>query len=139
MSENIRNIAYSPILQIIMMTVFFAKSNELTPAQLIFSSELGSFHSVLFLQTIYSWFIAAIALILLSPVMLVVAILVKLTLAGSRILPADARGIGRKTFHAVQVPLHAPGCLSKNRSRVGHEKRPARDATRQMAPQTPPG
>lgn len=29
MSENIRNIAYSPILQIIMMTVFFAKSNEL--------------------------------------------------------------------------------------------------------------
>ena len=80
-------------------TVFHrVPTRELTPAQLIFSSELGSFHSVLFLQTIYSWFIAAIALILLSPVMLVVAILVKLTSPGPVFFRQTRVGLGGKHF-----------------------------------------
>jgi sugar transferase (PEP-CTERM system associated) len=55
---------------------------NIQPSQLIFSSELGPRRSTLRLQSIYSFVIALIGVILVAPVMLLVAILVRLTSPG---------------------------------------------------------
>jgi sugar transferase (PEP-CTERM system associated) len=55
---------------------------ELRPSDLIFTAGLGPNQSSVQLQTIYSFIIAVILLVVFAPVMLVVAILVKLTSKG---------------------------------------------------------
>jgi sugar transferase (PEP-CTERM system associated) len=57
-------------------------TRELRPSQLIFSSELGPNPGRVALQSVYSMIIAIVAAILTSPVMLLVAALVRLTSPG---------------------------------------------------------
>lgn len=57
-------------------------TRDLRPSQLIFSSELGPAPSSVAIQAMYSWLLALVGLIVLSPVMVVVAILVRLTSKG---------------------------------------------------------
>jgi sugar transferase (PEP-CTERM system associated) len=57
-------------------------TRELRPSQLIFSSELGPHPGRVALQSVYSMTIAIVAAILTSPVMLLVAALVRLTSPG---------------------------------------------------------
>jgi len=57
-------------------------TRDLRPSQLVFSSELGPAQNMVAVQALYSWVFALIGLTLLSPVMLVVAVLVRLTSAG---------------------------------------------------------
>src|SRR5439155_19519103 len=51
---------------------------ELRPSQLIFSADLGPRAKKVFWQSIYSFAIAVIATIVMAPIMLLVAILIKL-------------------------------------------------------------
>jgi sugar transferase (PEP-CTERM system associated) len=55
---------------------------ELRPSELIFSPALGPRASVLFAQSVYSFVIASVGLILAAPLMLTVAVLIKLTSRG---------------------------------------------------------
>jgi len=55
---------------------------QLRPSQLIFSRELGPRPLMVKLQSIYSFALALIGLVLFAPIMLVVAVLVKLTSPG---------------------------------------------------------
>jgi sugar transferase (PEP-CTERM system associated) len=57
-------------------------TRQLRPSRLIFSAELGPRRRSLFWHSVYSLPLAAIGLVVLSPVMLIVAILVRLTSAG---------------------------------------------------------
>ncbi|MCX6606914.1 MAG: sugar transferase, partial [Acidobacteria bacterium] len=57
-------------------------TRDLRPSQLVFSRELGPAPSSVAVQGFYSWVLALIGLTLLSPVMLVVALLVRLTSPG---------------------------------------------------------
>src|SRR5262249_28069044 len=57
-------------------------TRELRPSQLIFSTELGPNPNRVMLQTVYSWGIALLGTIVFSPVMLLVAIVVRLSSAG---------------------------------------------------------
>lgn len=57
-------------------------TQELRPSDLIFTGGMGPRQSSVQFQTIYSFLIGLVMLILLSPVMLIVAILVKLTSKG---------------------------------------------------------
>lgn len=55
---------------------------ELKPTQLVFSADLGPNGSMVAMQSIYSWLIAFFLLLLALPVMLMVAVLVRLTSRG---------------------------------------------------------
>ena len=55
---------------------------ELRPSQLIYSSELGPRPGTVLLQSLYSTVIAAVGLVLAAPLLLLIAILVKLTSRG---------------------------------------------------------
>jgi sugar transferase (PEP-CTERM system associated) len=55
---------------------------ELRPSQLIYSSELGPRPGTVLLQSLYSTVIAALGLVLAAPLLLLIAILVKLTSRG---------------------------------------------------------
>ena len=57
-------------------------TRDLRPSQLVFSSELGPAPRSVAVQGFYSWVLALIGLTVLSPVMLVVALLVRLTSPG---------------------------------------------------------
>ena len=57
-------------------------TRDLRPSQLVFSRELGPAPSSVAIQGFYSWVLALIGLTVLSPVMLVVALLVRLTSPG---------------------------------------------------------
>lgn len=57
-------------------------TRDLRPSQLIFSSELGPAPSSVATQVLYSWLLALVGLVLSSPVMVIVAILVRLTSKG---------------------------------------------------------
>ncbi|OYW09079.1 MAG: hypothetical protein B7X34_07425 [Acidobacteriia bacterium 12-62-4] len=57
-------------------------TRDLRPSQLIFSSELGPAPGSVALQVIYSWILALVGLVLLSPVMVIVAILVRVSSKG---------------------------------------------------------
>jgi sugar transferase (PEP-CTERM system associated) len=63
--------------------VFQRVSTErLRPSQLIFSRELGPRRATVRLQSLYSFWIALVTLVVASPVMLLVALLVRLTSSG---------------------------------------------------------
>ncbi len=57
-------------------------SQQLRPSQLIFSRELGPRPYILKLQTVYSFVIAAIGVVITAPIMILVALAVKLTSSG---------------------------------------------------------
>ncbi len=73
-------------------TIFHRVSTrDLRPSQLIFSSELGPSSRSIALQTVYSLVICLIALVPALPVMIVVALLVKLTSPGGPVLFRQTR------------------------------------------------
>ena len=55
---------------------------ELRPSQMIFSGDLGPRQGMVTLQSIYSWILGLFGLLVALPVMLIVAVLVKLTSRG---------------------------------------------------------
>jgi exopolysaccharide biosynthesis polyprenyl glycosylphosphotransferase len=74
-------------------------TQELRPSQFIFSaSELGPNRASARVQTAYSMVIAALAVLLFAPVMLVVALLVKLTSPGPVLLRQQRVGKNKRTF-----------------------------------------
>ncbi len=73
-------------------------TQELRPSDLIFTGGLGPRQSSVRFQTIYSFLIGLVMLILLSPVMLVVAILVKLTSKGPVFYRQTRMGMDDKPF-----------------------------------------
>lgn len=73
-------------------------TRSLRPSQLIFSSELGPRPRMLQLQTIYSFVIALIGLIVSSPIMLAVALVVKLTSNGPALFKQKRVGLNGEIF-----------------------------------------
>jgi sugar transferase (PEP-CTERM system associated) len=57
-------------------------TEQIRPSQLIFTRELGPRPYVVQLQSIYSWILAAVLLVLSAPVMILAAILVRMTSPG---------------------------------------------------------
>jgi sugar transferase (PEP-CTERM system associated) len=73
-------------------------TREIRPSHLVFSSDLGPSKHSIRRQTLYSFPIAAIGLVLTLPVMAIVALLIKLTSPGP-ILHRQVRvGLGNRTF-----------------------------------------
>lgn len=73
-------------------------AREIRPSQLIFTENLGpSSHSVL-LQTVYSKMIASLALIIATPIMVLVALAVKVTSPGPVLFRQRRVGLNEKTF-----------------------------------------
>lgn len=73
-------------------------TRSLRPSQLIFSSELGPRRRVVQLQTIYSFLIGLVALILSAPVMLIVALLVRVTSPGPALFKQKRVGLNGEIF-----------------------------------------
>lgn len=73
-------------------------TRRLRPSQLIFSAELGPQRWNMQLQTIYSFLIALIAVIILAPVMLLVAIAVRVTSAGPVLFRQKRVGLNGTIF-----------------------------------------
>ncbi|MGA2434288.1 MAG: sugar transferase, partial [Bryobacteraceae bacterium] len=73
-------------------------TKELRPAQLIFSGELGPDRSAVALQSAYSWLIALLGTIMNIPVVLVAALLIKLTSRGPVLFRQTRVGMGGKPF-----------------------------------------
>ena len=73
-------------------------TRELRPSRLIFSTELGPRRRSLFWHSLYSLPIALIMTIVLSPVMLIVAILVRLTSHGPILLRQQRVGLNDSFF-----------------------------------------
>ncbi len=71
---------------------------QLRPSQLIFSRELGPKPSKLKLQSAYSRLLAAIALVLVGPIMLIVAVLVRLTSPGAALYSQCRVGLRGEPF-----------------------------------------
>ncbi len=73
-------------------------TRELRPSQLIFSTELGPRKNSVLLHSLYSLAIAAILTVLFSPVMVLVAIAVKLTSPGSVLYGQRRVGLDDRPF-----------------------------------------
>jgi exopolysaccharide biosynthesis polyprenyl glycosylphosphotransferase len=73
-------------------------TKELRPSQLIFSGELGTRRGRVLLQLVYSLGIAVIATILLAPLMLLVAVAIKLTSRGPVLYHQTRVGLNETTF-----------------------------------------
>ena len=73
-------------------------TKELRPSQLIFSSEVGPSPNSLALQSIYSWIIAAAGTVVTLPLMVLAAILVRLSSPGPVLLRQVRVGLNGKNF-----------------------------------------
>ena len=73
-------------------------TRDLRPSQIIFSQELGPQPRSVQLQAIYSWVIGLVALILLAPLMLVVALLIRITSPGPALFGQTRVGLNGKLF-----------------------------------------
>lgn len=72
--------------------------NETRPADFIYAETLGAPPTMLSLQAIYSWLIAALGLIVISPLMLITSILVKATSPGPVLYRQVRVGLRGKLF-----------------------------------------
>jgi sugar transferase (PEP-CTERM system associated) len=77
-------------------------TRDLRPSQLIFSTELGPRPQSVALQSVYSWILGAILLIITLPLMGVVAILVKLTSPGPSLFRQTRVGLNGATFSVLK-------------------------------------
>jgi sugar transferase (PEP-CTERM system associated) len=73
-------------------------TRDLRPSQLIFSAELGPRPQSVAFQSLYSWFLGVIALVVALPVMAVVAVLVRITSPGPSLFRQTRVGLNGKTF-----------------------------------------
>jgi exopolysaccharide biosynthesis polyprenyl glycosylphosphotransferase len=73
-------------------------TRDLRPSQLIFSAELGPRPQSVALQSVYSWLLGLIGLVVTMPIMALVALLVKLTSPGSALFRQTRVGLGGATF-----------------------------------------
>jgi exopolysaccharide biosynthesis polyprenyl glycosylphosphotransferase len=73
-------------------------TRDLRPSQLIFSTELGPRPQSVALQSVYSWILGAILMIIALPVMAVVAVLVKMTSPGPSLFQQTRVGLNGTTF-----------------------------------------
>lgn len=71
---------------------------QLRPSQLIFSRELGPKPSRLKIQSVYSTFFAALGLLIVGPIMLIVALLVRLTSPGPALYSQNRVGMHGEIF-----------------------------------------
>ena len=81
-------------------------TREFRPSQLIFSEDLGPRSGSETLQSVYCFVFAVVLLILTSPLMLLVALAVRLTSPGPILLRQKRVGRGDAGIHGIQVPLH---------------------------------
>ncbi|MBY0374901.1 MAG: sugar transferase [Bryobacteraceae bacterium] len=72
--------------------------NDLNPSQLIFSAEMGPDRTQVSIQSLYSWVLGLIGLVLTLPVMILVAIAVRLTSKGPALYSQTRTGLGGKPF-----------------------------------------
>jgi exopolysaccharide biosynthesis polyprenyl glycosylphosphotransferase len=73
-------------------------TRDLRPSQLIFSAELGPRPQSVALQSVYSWLLGLIGLVVTLPIMALVAVLVKLTSPGPALFRQTRVGLGGTTF-----------------------------------------
>lgn len=73
-------------------------TEQIRPSQLIFSTRLGPGPLMVRVQLIYSWVIALVALLLAAPVMVVAAILVKVTSPGPALYKQKRVGLNGHVF-----------------------------------------
>ena len=73
-------------------------TEQIRPSQLIFTSKLGPGPLMVRVQSMYSWVIALTALVLVSPIMILAAILVKLTSPGPALYRQQRVGLNGKEF-----------------------------------------
>ncbi len=73
-------------------------TEQIRPSQLIFTSKLGPGPAMVRVQSMYSWVIALAGLIIASPVMILAAILVKLTSPGPALYKQQRVGLNGKIF-----------------------------------------
>src|SRR5262249_55214103 len=71
---------------------------DLRPSQLIFSSDMGPRPHSLAQHTIYSWIFGLVGLVAFSPVMLVIAVLVKLSSPGPVLFRQQRVGLNGVVF-----------------------------------------
>ena len=93
-------------------------TRDLRPSQLIFSTELGPRPQSVALQSLYSWVLGLILLLIALPVMAIVAFWwCDLARPGS--VPPETRGLERSGVPGFQVPVHVQGCRGAHRARFG--------------------
>lgn len=73
-------------------------TEQIRPSQLIFATKLGPGQMMVRVQSIYSWVIAAAGLVIVSPVMVAAAILVKVTSPGPVLYKQQRVGLNGKVF-----------------------------------------
>jgi exopolysaccharide biosynthesis polyprenyl glycosylphosphotransferase len=73
-------------------------TRDLRPSQLIFAAELGPGHSSMALQTLYSLIIAAIGVVLAAPVMIAVALIVRVSSPGPALFRQRRVGLNGVPF-----------------------------------------
>ena len=74
-------------------------SGKIQPSQLIFSAQLGPRPQAIVFQNAYSLVLGIFGMIVTSPLMLLTAIAVKLSLPRIRVLPSAARGLERQSLY----------------------------------------
>lgn len=77
-------------------------TGKIQPSQLIFTSELGPRRQALALQSIYSFILGVVGMVLFLPLMLIVGILVKLTSRGPMLYKQDRVGMNGKIFNVIK-------------------------------------